>query len=139
MNRKMIGVLLFILASSSFLLVGLLEAKHSRGFSLKDPVVGHAVAVGIGTSDGNGNLKVSRTININGTVILKQTGVCTYTVEKSGAGTATCKFSAPGVPDSDETYALVIVDKKEVDYISTTPGLAVLGVGKRQQRDSDDD
>jgi hypothetical protein len=140
--------------ASSILLGGLATAsdddRGKGGFSLRDirgdysvtfegevtegPVVGHAVAVGLGRSDGKGNLRVRRTININGTLILEQTGVCTYTVERSGEGTATCTFSAPGVPDSNESYALVIVDHTEVDYISTTPGIAVLGVGKKQKR-----
>jgi hypothetical protein len=157
MHPKM-SVLLLSALASSILLGGVATAsadnRGNRGFSLRDirgdysvtfegevtegPVVGHAVAAGLGRSDGKGNLRVNRTININGTLILEQTGVCTYTVEPSGAGKASCTFSAPGVPDSSETYALVIVDHTEVDYISTTPGIAVLGVGKKQKRGSDD-
>jgi hypothetical protein len=157
MHLKMSAMLLSALASP-ILLGGVTpvsaDDRGNRGFSLRDirgdysvsfegeitegPIVGHAVAVGLGRSDGKGNLRVSRTININGTLILEQTGVCTYTVERSGAGTATCTFSAPGVPDSNETYALVVVDHSEVDYISTTPGIAVLGVGKKQKGGSDD-
>lgn len=159
MHRTVSAVLLSILALSSSLLLSLatpsVDARGNRGFSVKDirgdysvsfhgeiaegPVVGHAVAVGAGHSDGKGNLRVTRTLNINGTFIVEQTAVCTYSVNPNGTGEASCTFSAPGLPDSQEDYALVIVDHSEVDYISTTPGTAVLGTGKKQGRGSSDD
>jgi hypothetical protein len=156
MYRTWMAVLLPILALSSSLYLSfapaVVEARGSRGFSVKDlrgdysvsfqgeitegPLLGHVVAVGIAHSDGDGNLRVTRTININGSLVLEQTGVCEYSVRRNGAGQADCTFSAVGFPDVEESYALAIVDKGEVDYISTTPGTAVLGIGKKQQHRS---
>jgi hypothetical protein len=159
MHRTRNAVLLSILFLSSSLFVSFrppaAEARGSRGFSVRDirgdysvsfhgeitegPFVGHVVAVGLGQADGKGNLRVARTINLNGSLVLDQTGVCTYSVNKSGAGAANCTFSTSGFPDVQEAYALVIVDPTEVDYISTTPGTAVLGIGKKQRPGTSDE
>ena len=101
--------------------------------------MGHVVALGIARSDGNGSFRLTRTINLNGVLTLEQTGICTYTVEEAGAGRAACTVSTAGLPDVEETYALVIVDKTEVDFMSTTPGTVVRGVGKKQRPSSSRD
>ena len=161
MHRTLSAVLLSIFALSSVLFVTSAppnaEARGKRGFSgftvrdvrgdysvsfhgeiTEGPVVGHAVAVGVARSDGKGNLEIARTLNLNGSLILEQSGECSYSVSPDGSGEASCTFETPGLPDIQETYALAVVDDKEVDYISTTPGTAVLGIGKKQKHGSDD-
>ena len=158
MHRTLSAVLLSIFALSSVLFVTSAppnaEARGKRGFSVKDvrgdysvsfhgeitegPVVGHAVAVGVARSDGKGNLEIARTLNLNGSLILEQSGECSYSVSPDGSGEASCTFETPGLPNIQETYALAVVDDKEVDYISTTPGTAVLGIGKKQKHGSAD-
>ena len=151
--------LLFVLVVTSVLLTSFAspnaEADGRRGFSVRDirgdysvafdgeitegPLVGHAVAVGRVRSNGRGNFVFSRTLNVNGMAILPQTGECEYSVNPDGTGAADCTVMTPGQPNARETFAFTIVSTKEVDFVSTTPGAAVLGVGKKQSRRSDDD
>ena len=53
---------------------------------------------------------------------------CAYSVSPNGTGTATCT-ATPGA----ENFAFVLVDDgNEVHFISTTPGVILRGVARKQ-------
>ena len=80
------------------------------------------------------NFDFERTVNINGTIVLDQSGSCVYRVRPNGRGTVRCVVSTPGLPDTEETFAFTIIDRAQVDFVSTTPGSVVRGEARKQKR-----
>ena len=145
MKRALVAtILLSVLGMTTILVTSFVspsaEADGRRGFSERDirgdysvafdgeitegPLVGHAVAVGRVRSDGRGNFVFSRTLNVNGTTVLRQRGSCTYSVNRDGTGTADCTVRTAGQPNTMETFAFTIVNRREVE---------------KQSRSNDDD
>ena len=127
------------------------QAASRRGFSERDlrgtysaffegevtdgfPVLGPVVAVGLLKFDGRGNFVVHRTLNIAGEAILRQRSVCTVSVHRNGSGQVECVVSTPGFPDLPETFEITLVSGSEIHFASTTPGLVVVGLAKKQSR-----
>lgn len=91
------------------------------------------VAVGQFTADGAGTYSGERTVN-GGAGGMDQIFSCHYSVRQKGTGTATCT-ATPG----RENFAFVLVDKgKEVHFISTTPGIILRGVSRKQSSRKND-
>lgn len=114
----------------------LADVKGNYGFSFNGQIVGYApiAAAGVITADGKGNIpKAVRTISVGG-MINTQTFSCTYTINPNGTGSAFCPLDAPitGFPNV-ETFDFVMQDKgKAFRIVGTTPGVAIVGTGKRQ-------
>jgi hypothetical protein len=98
------------------------------------PTTVPAAAMGRFVADGNGNITDGVRTLVVGGVTLHQTFSCTYTVNPDGTGDARCVVSTAGLPDSVETFDVVIVERKrEAFFTSTTAGSTIRGRTKRQQ------
>jgi hypothetical protein len=79
--------------------------------------------------DGNGNLSGSSTADFGG-FVSPVTFTGTYTVNANCTGSLTVDAGANGIVHRD----LVIVDAgKEVDFVSTDPGVVIAGYMKKQR------
>jgi hypothetical protein len=79
--------------------------------------------------DGNGNLSGSSTADFGG-LISPVTFTGTYTVNANCTGSLTVDAGASGIVHRD----LVIVDAgKEVEFVSTDPGVVIAGYMKKQR------
>lgn len=122
-----------VLADKSFT-VG--DVKGRYGFSFEGEIVGLAsvAATGMMVADGEGNItNAVRTISVGG-VPITETFTCTLLVNANGTGSAVCPLDAPA-PGSPavETFDFVIeANGKAFRFVSTTPGIVVLGSGARQ-------
>ena len=112
------------------------DIKGNYGFSFDGQIVGVApvAATGAFSADGNGNITSAvRTISVNG-VPATETFTCTLTVNPDGTGSAVCPLDqpVPGFP-AVETFDFVLEDnKKAFRMVATTPGIVVLGSGRKQ-------
>lgn len=79
--------------------------------------------VGQFTADGAGNIVGSRTLNLGGLFTQTDDFTCTYTVEPSGQGVASCH----GGPAGRQDLTFVIVDKNEIRTLSCTTAGCVPG------------
>ena len=122
-----------VLADKSFT-IG--DVKGSYGFSFQGEVIGVAAvaATGMMDADGKGNITDAvRTITVGGMPVT-ETFTCTLTVNPNGTGSAVCPLDAPapGFPPV-ETFDFVMEENgKAFRFVSTTPGIVVLGSGARQ-------
>jgi|SRR5262245_29608883 len=114
------------------------DLKGHYGFSFQGEVVGLAAvaATGMIVADGKGKItQAVRTINAGG-VPVTETFTCTLTVNANGTGSAVCPLDnpAPGSP-AVETFDFVLEENGEAfRFVSTTPGIVVLGSGASQLR-----
>lgn len=112
------------------------DIKGNYGFSFDGQIVGVApvAATGAFSADGKGNITSAvRTISVGG-VPVTETFTCTLTVNPDGTGSAVCPLDqpAPGFP-AVETFDFVLEDnKKAFRMVATTPGVVVLGAGRKQ-------
>ena len=112
------------------------DIKGNYGFSFDGQIVGvtPVAATGAFSADGKGNITSAvRTISVGG-VPVTETFTCTLTVNPDGTGSAVCPLDqpAPGFPEV-ETFDFVLEDnKKAFRMVSTTPGIVVLGSGRKQ-------
>jgi hypothetical protein len=84
-------------------------------------------------ADGQGTFSVEGIVNF-GTGAVPHTLVCRYSVKSNGLGTARCNSPELG----EEHFAFVLVDKgNEVRFISTTAGVIIKGVARRQSSPRD--
>lgn len=80
------------------------------------------------TADGQGTFSGEGTVN-TGAGGLQHTFICKYSVKPNGTGTATCDVEFLG----RENFAFVLIDEgKEVRFISSTPGVIIHGVARKQ-------
>ena len=112
------------------------DAKGSYAFSFQGEIVGvgPVAATGVINADGKGNVTDAvRTISVNG-VPVTEMFTCTLSVNPNGTGTAICPLDdpAPGFPPV-QTFDLVL-GKNGEDFrlVGTTPGVVVLGSGRRR-------
>jgi hypothetical protein len=81
------------------------------------------------SSDGHGNLSASSTVDFAG-FITPVTFTGTYTVNANCSGNLTVDAGSSGIVHRD----LVIVDAdKEVEFVSTDPGVVIAGYMKKQR------
>ena len=112
------------------------DVKGHYGFSFQGEVVGVApvAATGMMAADGNGNItEAVRTITVGG-VPVTETFTCSLSVNLNGTGSAVCPLDnpAPGFP-AVETFDFVMEQNgKAFRFVSTTPGIVVLGSGALQ-------
>jgi hypothetical protein len=120
------------------------SALHGRGFSVRNIKgaysfsfegkivgLGPVAAVGRLVADGRGNITDAvRTIVVNG-ASLPQTFTCTLIVQPEGTGSAICPLDDPDA--SIETFDFALEEKgRTFRFVGTTPGVVVLGSGRRQ-------
>jgi len=107
------------------------DLRGSYGFSFELTILATGTRiVGIRqfTADGEGTFSGEGTTNAGGGPT-PHTFECRYSVRPNGTGTATCR----AIPFGQENFAFVLVDEgKEVHFISTTPGVLLRGVARRQ-------
>ena len=112
------------------------DVKGHYGFSFQGEIVGVAAvaATGMMVADGKGNITDAvRTITVGG-VPVTETFTCTLHVNPDGTGSAVCPLDAPapGFPPV-ETFDFVMEQNgKAFRFVSTTPGVVILGSGARQ-------
>jgi hypothetical protein len=106
------------------------DLRGPYGFSFELTIVAtgrRVVGIRQFTADGEGTFSGEGTSNA-GAGGLHLTFDCTYSVSPNGTGTAACT-ATPGA----ENFAFVLVDEgKEVHFISTTPGVLLRGVARKQ-------
>jgi len=122
-----------VLADKSFN-VG--DVKGRYGFSFQGEVIGVAAvaATGMMVADGKGNItNAVRTMTVGGMPVT-ETFTCTLVVNPDGTGSAVCPLDAPGPGFPPvETFDFVMEENGKVfRFVSTTPGIVVLGSGARQ-------
>ena len=123
-------------AGSSGKVYSVADIKGNYSFSFDGQIVGVApvAATGAFAADGKGNIfRAVRTISVGG-VPATETFTCTLTVNPDGTGSAVCPLDqpAPGFPPI-ETFDFVLEDnKKAFRMVATTPGIVVLGSGRKQ-------
>ena len=110
------------------------DVKGTYAFSFQGEIlgVGPVAATGVISADGKGNVtQAIRTISVNGTPVT-ETFTCTLSVNADGTGSAVCPLDDPtSVPV--ETFDFAIEDNaKGFRLVGTTPGIVVLGSGRRQ-------
>lgn len=112
------------------------DVKGSYAFSFQGEVIGlgPVAAAGVIRADGRGNItEAVRTISVNGAPVV-ETFTCTITVNRDGTGAAECPLDdpLPGFP-IEETFDFALEDNaKGFRLVGTTPGIVVVGSGRRQ-------
>jgi hypothetical protein len=128
-----VGVIEEALADRSF------SERNVRGpysFSFDGEIagIGPVAAVGRLDADGQGNITDAvRTLAVNGEIVI-QTFHCTISVNPDGTGSAECPLDDPlqGFPET-ETFDFVLEEQaRAFRLVGTTPGVTVLGGGRRQ-------
>ncbi len=116
-----------------------MDLRGDYGYSftgqiLEGPVAGPLAGVGWASYDGAGNVSVTETATLNGTVV-QRTGTGTYQMNSNGTGTASITFTTvdpPGIPDSVSTLAFVISNNRlSIDMVVTNPGVVVPIVARK--------
>ena len=109
-----------------------LKGRYAFAFDGSIPGVGPVVASGMFVADGKGNITDgNRSFNLSGTT-LQQTFICTYTMNVNGTGSAECPLTSPTPGPAVETFDFTINKKGNLGwYISTNPGIVVLGRASR--------
>lgn len=152
MNHRLFSTFIALTAACFVLLVSISVVLangngRSKEFSLRDVRgdyafsfqgeivgVGPVTASGVLSADGKGNItQAERTISVNGVPVV-ETFTCTLTVNPNGTGSAVCPIDspAPGFP-AVETFDFALEDRaRGFRFVGTTPGIAVLGSGRRQ-------
>ena len=114
--------------------VGDIKGRYAFSFQGQIIGVGPAAATGAMRADGKGAItEAVRTITLNG-VPQTETFTCTLVVDPNGTGSAICPLDdpAPGFP-AVETFDFALEQNgKGFRFVSTTPGVVVLGTGKTQ-------
>lgn len=105
------------------------DLRGAYGWSLEGTAFGTSLdVVRQFTADGQGTFSAEGIVNF-GTGGVPHTLVCSYSVKPNGIGTATCKSPELGA----ERFAFVLIDEgREARFISTTPGVIIKGVARRQ-------
>ena len=112
------------------------DIKGRYAFSFQGEIVGVApvAATGAMRADGKGKItEAVRTITVSGAP-QTETFTCTLVVNPNGTGSAVCPLDnpAPSFPPV-ETFEFVLEQNgKGFRFVSTTPGVVVLGTGKVQ-------
>ncbi len=101
-----------------------------QGFSLQDVGFVPVAASGMIKVDGQGKVTEGmRTISLGGQSLI-QTFTCTLSLDPNGTGSAECPLDDHS---ATETFSFVLEDNVTgFRYIGTTPGVVVLGGGKKQ-------
>lgn len=110
-----------------------LKGQYAFAFDGSVPGLGPVVASGVFTADGKGNItNGSRSFNMAGTT-MQQTFICTYTMNANGTGSADCPMTSATPGPAVETFDFTLANNgKHGWYISTNPGIVVLGRTMRQ-------
>ncbi len=111
-----------------------IEGRYAFSFQGEIIGVGVVAATGMIKADGRGNITEGmRIMSVNG-VSITETFTCTLSVNPNGTGSAECPLDhpVPGFPPV-ETFGFVLEENvKSFRYVGTTPGVVVLGSGRKQ-------